>query len=84
MNFNNLRRPKADMLWVAGAGPASNLAQLVIWALVAAVLARVVSPTGLVGGFWLSVANAGIQVNSPHQANMPKKLSKSRASVERR
>jgi len=63
VNFSNLRRPKADMLWVAGAGPASNLAQLVIWALIAAVLARTIEPTGLVGVFWLSVANAGIEVN---------------------
>jgi Zn-dependent protease len=63
VNFSNLRRPKADMLWVAGAGPASNLAQLVVWALVAALIAHLVEPTGLVGAFWLSVANAGIQVN---------------------
>jgi len=63
VNFANLRRPKADMLWVAAAGPASNLAQLVIWALAAALLARVVSPTGLAGGFWLAVADAGMKVN---------------------
>ena len=63
VNFNNLRRPKADMLWVAAAGPASNLVQLAIWALVAAVLARVISPNGLAGGFWLAVADAGIKVN---------------------
>ena len=63
VNFNNLRRPKKDMLWVAGAGPASNLAQLVIWALVAAVLARAVEPTGLAGAFWLAVADAGIRIN---------------------
>jgi Zn-dependent protease len=63
VNFSNLRRPKADMLWVAGAGPASNLAQLVVWALVAAILARTVDPTGEVGVFWFSVANAGIEVN---------------------
>jgi Zn-dependent protease len=63
VNFANLRRPKADMLWVAAAGPGSNFVQLVIWALVAAVLARVVSPTGLAGGFWLAVADAGIKVN---------------------
>jgi Zn-dependent protease len=63
VNFSNLRRPKADMLWVAGAGPASNLAQLVVWALVAAVIAHGTDPSGLVGAFWLSVANAGIQVN---------------------
>ena len=63
VNFSNLRRPKVDMLWVAGAGPASNLAQLLIWALVAALVAHAVQPEGLVGGFWLSVAIAGIQVN---------------------
>ena len=63
VNFNNLRRPKADMLWVAAAGPGSNLLQLALWALVAAVLARMTSPTGLAGGFWLAVADAGIKVN---------------------
>jgi len=63
VNFNNLRRPKADMLWVAAAGPAANFAQVAIWAVVAGILARVASPTGLIGAFWFSVANAGIQVN---------------------
>ena len=63
VNFENLRRPKADMLWVAAAGPGSNLLQMAIWALVAAVLARTVAPTGLAGGFWLAVADAGIKVN---------------------
>ena len=63
VNFNNLREPKKDMLWVAAAGPASNLAQLVAWAIVAAVVARTVEPSGLVGVFWLSVADAGIKVN---------------------
>ena len=63
VNFNNLRRPKADMLWVAAAGPASNLAQLVLWALAAAILARAVEPSGLAGAFWLAVADAGIKVN---------------------
>ena len=63
VNFNNLRDPKRDMLWVAAAGPGSNLAQVAAWALVAAVLARTASPTGLVGAFWLAVADAGIKVN---------------------
>jgi Zn-dependent protease len=63
VNFENLRRPKADMLWVAAAGPGSNLLQMAFWAVVAAVLARTVSPTGLAGGFWLAVADAGIKVN---------------------
>jgi Zn-dependent protease len=32
VNFENLRRPKQDMLWVAAAGPMSNLAMALIWA----------------------------------------------------
>lgn len=33
VNFANLRRPKRDMLWVAAAGPASNLLMAVFWLL---------------------------------------------------
>jgi Zn-dependent protease len=33
VNFAALRRPKQDMLWVAAAGPASNLAMALGWAL---------------------------------------------------
>lgn len=32
VNFSNLRDPKRDMLWVAAAGPLSNLAMALIWA----------------------------------------------------
>lgn len=32
VNFNNLRHPKQDMLWVAAAGPAANLVMAVFWA----------------------------------------------------
>lgn len=34
VNFGNLRHPKRDMLWVAAAGPASNLLMALGWALV--------------------------------------------------
>jgi Zn-dependent protease len=34
VNFGNLRRPKRDMLWVAVAGPGSNLAMALLWAIV--------------------------------------------------
>ena len=34
VNFNHLRRPKQDMLWVAAAGPAANLVMALFWALV--------------------------------------------------
>lgn len=34
VDFSKLRNPKRDMLWVAAAGPASNLVMAVLWALV--------------------------------------------------
>ena len=61
VNFNNLRHPKRDMLWVAAAGPVSNLVQAACWALVALVLISV--PGNLAATYWLSVAEAGILVN---------------------
>lgn len=33
VNFANLRHPKRDMLWVAAAGPLSNLVMALLWAL---------------------------------------------------
>jgi Zn-dependent protease len=33
VNYSALRRPKQNMLWVAGAGPAANLAMALAWAL---------------------------------------------------
>ncbi len=33
VNFSNLRHPKRDMLWVAAAGPLSNFAMALFWAL---------------------------------------------------
>ena len=35
VNFSNLRHPKRDMLWVAAAGPGSNLAMALLWAVIA-------------------------------------------------
>lgn len=34
VNFNNLRNPKRDMVYVAAAGPLSNLAMVLFWALI--------------------------------------------------
>jgi len=60
VDFGRLRRPKQDMLWVALAGPASNLAMAVLWALALRLLGAtdVDSPT-----FWERMAVAGIHVN---------------------
>jgi Zn-dependent protease len=32
VNFSNLRRPKKDMFWVAGAGPGANFLMALFWA----------------------------------------------------
>mgnify|MGYP000303564863 CR=1 FL=1 len=34
VNFNALRDPRKDMLWVAAAGPGANLLMVIVWALV--------------------------------------------------
>ena len=63
VNERNLRDPKRDMLWVAAAGPASNLAQMLAWALVAKLLLVSIDSSTLVGDYWFAVAMAGIQIN---------------------
>jgi len=61
VNFNNLRHPKRDMLWVAAAGPVSNIVQAMVWATVAKVLFD--TPANAVATYWFQVAEAGILVN---------------------
>jgi Zn-dependent protease len=63
VNFANLKPLRSGMFWVAAAGPGANLVQVLIWGIVAWVLSMTVSPTGLVGPFWFSVAEAGMQIN---------------------
>ena len=60
VNYRNLRSPKRDSLWVAFAGPFANMVQVILWALVARVLVSTVDMNGLVGSFWVSVAEAGM------------------------
>jgi Zn-dependent protease len=62
VNFANLRHPKRDMLWVAAAGPLSNLAMALLWAIVAKLSLAMLSP----GAFALPLAlmgAAGVLVN---------------------
>jgi len=60
VNFGNLRNPKRDMFWVAGAGPLANFAMAIGWGLLlkAAVPGGLLASTGL-----LEMASAGIKVN---------------------
>ena len=62
VNFSNLRHPKRDMLWVAAAGPGSNLVQALTWGLVAKLIDMSESSSG-VAEFWFAVAVAGILWN---------------------
>ena len=62
VNFSNLRHPKRDMLWVAAAGPASNLVQALLWGAIAKVIDMSASSSG-VAEFWFAVAVAGILWN---------------------
>jgi Zn-dependent protease len=62
VNFANLRRPKADMLWVAAAGPAANLVMAIFW-----VLMVKLSFMEFTGSFSLPLAlmgAAGVLVNA--------------------
>lgn len=60
VDWGRLRKPKRDMLWVALAGPASNLFMGVIWVLSLRLLLE--SGAGQ-DGFWVRMAIAGVQVN---------------------
>jgi Zn-dependent protease len=59
VQFGRLRNPKRDMIWVALAGPASNFAQAILWAIVLVLLLGL----GVQERFFLEMARAGILVN---------------------
>ena len=62
VNFGRLRNPKADMLWVAAAGPFVNLVMAVGWAILFTIAAR--SEPGAYSIPMLKMADAGIQINA--------------------
>ena len=59
VNFGKLRNPKRDMVWVALAGPASNFAQALLWAVALVVMAAI----GTQERFFIQMAQAGALVN---------------------
>jgi len=62
VNFGQLRNPKQDMFWVAVAGPAANLAMLVLWILVAK-LAPIVHDES-VAMYLREMGRAGVRINA--------------------
>lgn len=59
VRFDRLRHPKKDMVWVALAGPASNLLQALLWGVVLYVLAG----AGVQERFFLEMCRAGMLTN---------------------
>ncbi len=61
VNSRNLRRPRQDMVWVAAAGPAANVAMALGWAVVLAVVQR--RGEGVVGEWLQVMASIGVSIN---------------------
>ncbi len=59
VNFNRLRNPKRDMVWVALAGPGANFVQAILWT----VLLYVLVAMGVEEDFFLRMCRAGMLVN---------------------
>jgi Zn-dependent protease len=59
VNWGRLRRPKRDMVWVALAGPASNLLQAALWAIAWVLLVSV----GVHERFFIEMCQAGVLTN---------------------
>ncbi len=60
VDWSRLNRPKRDMLWVALAGPASNLLMAILWA----VELRLLTSGGAgMSSFGVQMAIAGVQIN---------------------
>ena len=59
VNFGNLRHPKRDMIWVALAGPVSNLLMALGWGVLLIVFAAV----GVDERFFLEMCRGGVLVN---------------------
>ena len=60
VDWGRLRRPKRDMLWVALAGPGSNMIMAIVWAIA---LRMLVESGADQADFWVRMAIAGVQVN---------------------
>ena len=59
VDWNNLKHPKRDMIWVAAAGPAVNLVMAILWA----ILFGLLKTFGVQEQFFAEVAKAGVYVN---------------------
>lgn len=64
VTFQNLRKPKSDMAWVALAGPMANLLMAIIWALVAKLGLALFQSGIALGEAMIYMGVAGILINT--------------------
>ena len=64
VTYQNLRKPKSDMAWVALAGPASNLVMAIIWAVVAMIGISLLRSGFAMGEAMAYMGAAGILINT--------------------
>ena len=64
ITYQNLRKPKSDMAWVALAGPASNFLMAVLWAIIAKIGLTVYSSGVAMAEPMIYMAVAGMMINA--------------------
>lgn len=64
VTYQNLRKPKSDMAWVALAGPLANLMMAVIWALVAKIGLGIYQSGIAMGEPMIYMGIAGVLINA--------------------
>jgi Zn-dependent protease len=64
ITYQNLRKPKSDMAWVALAGPAANFVMAVLWAIVAKIGISIYAADIVMGEPMIYMAVAGIMINA--------------------
>lgn len=62
VNFDGLRNPKRDMIWVAAAGPLANLIMMICWGVILKILSG--GQASLPMQYLFHVAQAGVVVNA--------------------
>ncbi|HEX9802036.1 MAG TPA: site-2 protease family protein [Gammaproteobacteria bacterium] len=64
ITWENLRQPKRDMAWVAAAGPLSNLAMALLWAMFARLGMAIGEASGDLAMYMMYTGVAGIFINT--------------------
>lgn len=63
VNFNQLRNPKKDMVWVAAAGPFANVLMTIIWSIILIIAIGGTSSGNKFAEFFVYMSMAGIFIN---------------------